>query len=255
MKVCVLASGSKANSIWIEDGYTACVVDNGLSLRQFKLRVEEANLNLNILSAIFVTHEHTDHISGVSDLASHLNINVYTGKLSEGRSLAEFGHLKHTVISHNDVVEHGSMFFHALQSSHDTPDPLIYIIRGQDRTLGIATDLGYVTDEILENFQNLDTLVLEFNHDKEMLIAGRYPAFLKRRILGDKGHLSNTQAAVFLSQVNHEKLKTVVLAHLSEHNNTPDLAMNAAIDAIKMGPGNPHIHVACQGKPSPVFEF
>ncbi|MDR2406032.1 MAG: MBL fold metallo-hydrolase [Deltaproteobacteria bacterium] len=253
MKVCVLASGSQANSIWVEHGATACVVDNGLSLKQFKLRVHEAKLNLKLLKAIFVTHDHSDHINGVGDLARHLGLKVYSGQVSREDFSCELERLDHSFITHQDTVTHGPLLIQAHKSSHDTLDPLVYTIRAENKSLGIATDLGCASEELLESFRNLDTLILEFNHDGEMLMYGTYPLFLKRRIHGDRGHLSNYQAAGILAKINHPKLKTVVLAHLSQHNNTPELAHNAALGAIKESDGNPHIFVASQDEPSPVF--
>jgi phosphoribosyl 1,2-cyclic phosphodiesterase len=254
MKFCLLASGSRGNSVWIEDAGSACLVDNGLPLSQFMSRCREASLRPSILSAIFVTHEHCDHLNGVGPLARELGVLVYTSPKLMDKKAGSIGPVRHRPIGPGDEVQEGPLSVRAFPASHDTVDPMVFVVSSGGRQLGIATDLGYVSAAVRDNFFNLDSLVLEFNHDEEMLRNGGYPAFLKRRVMGRKGHLSNREAAEFLSQVNHGRLKTVVLAHLSENNNTPELALQAARGCFKGRPSSPCIHVAGQHGPTPVFD-
>jgi phosphoribosyl 1,2-cyclic phosphodiesterase len=255
MKFCVLSSGSRGNAVWAEEGGSACLVDCGLGLELFRGRAAQAGLKTERLRAIFVTHEHTDHFSGVGPLARRLNAMIYASPVLWEEAGWRAGECGQEDISEGETVRVGSLAVQAVRSSHDTVDPLLYVLRGQGASLGVATDLGFAPKRIVAAFQWLDGMVLEFNHDLEMLRHGPYPAFLKKRILSRKGHLSNDQAADFLSKINHPGLRVVVLAHLSEHNNTPELAEAAARRTLEAGGGSPRVHVASQHGPSPVFEL
>ncbi|MDR2199157.1 MAG: MBL fold metallo-hydrolase [Deltaproteobacteria bacterium] len=255
MKFCVLASGSGGNATWIEEGDCACLVDNGLSFSEFKNRIKTAGLDLSLLRAVFVTHEHGDHLNGVGPLARGLNIPVYASPMLlevKGDTLCG---VDCRPISFWEIRKLGDLALQAVPSSHDTVDPFVFLASGGGKRLGIVTDLGCVSPQLRRCFNRLDSLILEFNHDEEMLKNGPYPPFLKKRILGPKGHLSNKTAAAFLSVLNHQDLKNVVVAHISKHNNTPDLAEEAALSSVRNGPGNPRVHVADQFVPTAVLEI
>jgi phosphoribosyl 1,2-cyclic phosphodiesterase len=254
MKFCMLASGSRGNAVWVEEGGSACLVDNGLPLKEFTLRARRAGLNTEKLTTIFVTHEHGDHLNGVGPLARSLNLEVYCSPRLLDLKNSFIGPINYRPISGGETVTVGPFTAEAILSSHDTVDPLIYVIRGGGASLGIATDLGFVPKLVAHGFRDLDGMVLEFNHDQTMLLNGTYPAFLKQRVRSRKGHLSNEQAGEFLASVCHEGLKVVVLAHLSEKNNTPELALEAAREYVGKSPGKPHIHVADQYVPTPIFD-
>ncbi|MDR2338546.1 MAG: MBL fold metallo-hydrolase [Deltaproteobacteria bacterium] len=255
MKFCLLASGSKGNSLWVEEGPTAFLVDNGLSLSDFMGRARARGLNTAMLKSVFVTHEHTDHINGVGRLAKTLNLEVYASPVLMREKGDRLGAVRCKPISEGDEVAVGTVKVRAIKSSHDTVDPLIYLIKAPKATLGIATDLGEAAPEVIRHFQGLDAIILEFNHDTKMLFEGTYPGFLKKRVSGNRGHLSNDQAAEFLSQVTHQGLKVVVLAHLSENNNSPELAYKAATGCLGKCAGKPAIHVAQQDHPTDVFDL
>lgn len=245
MRFCLLASGSSGNSTWVEEDGRAILIDNGLTLKNFRMRASRAGLDLGRLLAIFVTHEHGDHLNGVDPLARHLGLGVYASPAVirlKGDTLGVMG----IPLAAGETVRLGPFAVLALGSSHDTVDPLVYHVRAGGRSLGIATDMGEVSPGIRAAFRGLDALVLEFNHDPGLLAGGSYPPFLKARVGGMRGHLSNGQAADFLAEVTHPRLSLVVAAHLSKENNRPELALEAARGAVAKGGGGAAVHVAGQ---------
>jgi phosphoribosyl 1,2-cyclic phosphodiesterase len=255
MRFCLLASGSKGNCLWIEEGGVAIIIDNGLSLSELKSRVKKRNLDFKSLAAVFLTHEHSDHMSGVGVLCRAYGLTLHTSPLTLNAAYDGIGKVDFSPIVSGETVKIGPLVVSAFSSSHDSVDSQVYVIRGSNSSLGMATDLGVVTHLVRQNFLSLTALVLEFNHDLKMLLKGPYPLFLKQRVRSRRGHLSNADASVFLSQVNHSGLKLVVLSHLSETNNDPLLALSAAKEAISKGPGKPKIQAANQWEPTPVFEI
>ncbi|MDR2611688.1 MAG: MBL fold metallo-hydrolase [Deltaproteobacteria bacterium] len=257
MRFCVLASGSSGNSIWVEDRGAALVIDNGLSLSDFRRRTGVRGLDPRRIIGILVTHEHGDHIGGVGPLARACRAPVHgspaTLEIANGRGRLGEGRCR--ILSAGETASLGPFRVSAYSSSHDAADPQVYVLRSGGKAVGIATDLGVVTEDLVAAFSGLDAAVLEFNHDAGMLESGDYPVFLKRRVRGRKGHLSNAQGAEFLARLNHPGLKRVILGHLSRRNNLPELAAAAASAAIEGGPGSPAVTVACQHEPTPLFEI
>ena len=255
MRLCVLSSGSKGNCVWIEAGGRALVVDSGLSLVETRRRAAAAGLDIGRAKAILVTHEHGDHVRGVGPMARKLGIPVYA---TAGTAEAAGSQLSGCPILRSfeagDELDLGFLKVSTISSSHDAADPIVLTASEPGGAkMGLATDLGTATSLVLAAFRELDALVLEANHDLPMLLDGPYPWWLKQRVRGRQGHLSNEQASEALAECLHEGLSRIVLAHLSEVNNTPE----AALSAIRLTPGLDFSRVAVAGQwaPTAVFDF
>ena len=216
-----LGSGSRGNGTIVEIGGERILVDCGFTLKQAEARLARFDLKAADISAILVTHEHSDHIGGVGALAYKYAIPVYAsfGTLDSARKSAS--------VVGNAINAHGPFNVGAVEVTpvvvpHDAREPTQFVFRHAGCAVGVVSDLGCVTPFVVEQFSGLDGLLMESNYDLHMLANGRYPERVKRRIASDLGHLSNEQAASFLSRIGHEEL-VVVIGHVSEENNHPDL--------------------------------
>lgn len=225
MKFCVLSSGSKANCTYIEAAGTRILIDCGLSGKKTEERMRDAGLNPSDLDAIIVTHEHHDHVHGVGTLSRKFKIPVFA---NEGTA----SHLP--AVYHHELIRTGENFWVKTLSidpvsiSHDAEDPVGYVIRASGFHFAHFTDLGRVTQLVKTAISGAHALVLESNHDQEMLKYCDYSWDLKNRISSSHGHLSNDTAANLINEILHPELSTVVLAHLSENSNTPEKALETA---------------------------
>ncbi|MFC1574146.1 MBL fold metallo-hydrolase [Candidatus Latescibacterota bacterium] len=234
MKVCILGSGSKGNSIYIESRNTAVLIDQGFSHKQLKERLDSRGIDQSKIQAILVTHEHDDHIKGVGISARKLDIPVYgtTGTLGTKKNI--FSGDEHVL-----PVESGTSFtIGALEIlpftvSHDAVDPVQFCVLSGKKKFATATDLGFVSKLVEERLRDSDIVVVEANHDVDMLKNGSYPWELKQRIMSRFGHLSNRNAAELIFNLSHGKTKRVVLAHLSEENNTAECAERAVQEVFE----------------------
>ena len=246
LSVCVLASGSKGNAIYVSDGSTSILVDAGLSGVEIQRRMAAAGLDANDLNAIVVSHEHSDHIRGVGVMARRFHLPVY---ISEGTASASRGQLgriddmRHFSIGQTFSID--DLVIHPFATSHDARDPSGFTVARNDRKVGIATDLGMATGMVKHHLKTCSLLVLEANHDPTMLTEGPYPWPLKQRIQSRNGHLSNQDSRDLLGEIKHDGLCHVVLAHLSETNNTAEKAIEAVQEALQHG-DRLELHVACQ---------
>jgi phosphoribosyl 1,2-cyclic phosphodiesterase len=225
----VLASGSGGNALAVEHDGITVFFDAGLSCREHLKRLEQAGFTGIEPVALFLTHEHSDHVSGAGVVARKWGIPVYaTGGTFRGTG-GRIGKLPEAVEMENgSTVEMKSMSVTSFSLPHDADDPSGYVIEWNGGRLGIATDLGTPGPLVVQMLSGCSSLVLEFNHDRDMLWSGPYPWPLKQRIDSSTGHLSNEAAASLLETVVDEELGVCVLAHLSEENNRPGLAMEAA---------------------------
>ena len=234
MRFAVLGSGSRGNSALVSSSDTRVLIDCGFALRETIKRLARLGMHPGELDAILVTHEHADHVNGVELLARHYGIPVY---LSDGtlrglrKPLQPAGLLKA-----GQRLELKDLEVTAVGVAHDAREPLQYVISDGRRRFGQLTDLGSVTAEVLECYRGLDALVVEANHDSEMLERGPYPYPLKVRVGGQWGHLNNRQSAEFVAELGWEGLQHLVLAHLSEKNNTPQLARQCFVDTLGCDP-------------------
>jgi phosphoribosyl 1,2-cyclic phosphodiesterase len=248
LRVCSLGSGSGGNGLIVEAGDDAAVirilVDDGFTPRQLERRLQRAGLTLESLDAVFVTHEHSDHIGGVAALARRRPIDVYC---TDGTAQAA-GFARHDVgwrrVEAGVSISIGPLSVMPFPVPHDATEPVQYLFTDGARRAGLLTDAGAATDVIVSALSNLHALVLECNHDPQMLAAGAYPPFLKQRIAGPYGHLSNEQAAEILDAIDRRALGWIAAAHLSKKNNRPGFARRAL--ATVMGCRDDEIDVADQ---------
>jgi phosphoribosyl 1,2-cyclic phosphodiesterase len=240
-----LASGSGGNATLIEatghngEPPTRLLVDCGLPLRRLTAALAARGVEPESLDAVFVTHEHSDHVGGVGALHRRHGTAVWG---SEG-TLAAAGLVGTTCITRcGETVIVGDLSIHPFAVPHDAAEPLQLVVRHGERRLGIVTDLGEPTEGVIAALAGCDALLLECNHDPLMLEQGPYPVWLKRRIAGSRGHLANGQSADLLAGCRHDGLRHVVAAHLSARNNRPDLAV-AALGPVLAASGT-QLHVA-----------
>ena len=256
MRFSVLGSGSKGNCTLVESGSTAILIDAGFSGKEIRRRLALVDRCPEDLTAIVVTHEHGDHISGVGVLSRRCSLPVYanagTHRASEKRvknlyRRIEFGTGVGFVIDDLEV--------HPFRISHDTADPVGYVISNGDVSLAYCTDTGRVTRLINHHVCKCRALILEANHDPQMLMDGPYPMPLKQRVRSNQGHLSNGDAARFLAGLADSSLRHVVLSHLSETNNTPELAeqrIRRELDSLDI---HFKLLLACQNRPIPFISL
>jgi len=248
VRLCVLSSGSGGNSLWVDAGPTRILIDAGLPLRETAKRCRSAGLDVRDLTDVFLTHEHADHAHAAGVLARKLRVRVHAtrGTMRELRDLPP-EELRCGVRSGVPVRLQG-LTVTPVALPHDACEPVAYVVEDETAKAAIVTDLGSVTAGLVRALKDLDALVLEMNHDVRLLDEGPYPWSLKRRIRGDLGHLSNEQGAKLLQRVLHGGLRHLVLAHLSEHNNTVNHARRAAERVLEKHGGSVQVRVASQGK-------
>lgn len=242
-QVCVLSSGSKGNCTYITDGTTKILLDAGICCRDIQAKLTEIGEDLSAIDGVVITHEHTDHIRGLKTLCNKIDIPVY----SHSKTLTAIDYAldirtkKYALNDFDNGFYIKSIFVKPFRVMHDAAYPVGYTFNRGKAKITSVTDLGMLGPNIVENAKGSDLVILESNHDEEMLKNGRYPEMLKRRILGRLGHLSNKTASELVNALVTSGTKQFILAHLSEENNLPVLAYEAACSTI-CGAG------ACIGK-------
>lgn len=219
-----LNSGSNGNCYYVGNGTEAVLVDAGLSCRETECRMARLGLSMKAVKAIFISHEHGDHIKGVNVLSKKYNLPVYFTKntfrfsrLSVQKSLVR-------IFRGGEPVAVGNLGITAFAKHHDARDPHSFIVEGNDTIIGVFTDIGNVCDNLTSHFKQCHAAFLEANYDADMLEKGRYPIHLKQRIRGGKGHLSNDEALALFKQHRPAHMSHIFLAHMSKDNNDPELA-------------------------------
>ncbi|HEY7772654.1 MAG TPA: MBL fold metallo-hydrolase [Marinagarivorans sp.] len=227
MRFASVGSGSNGNALVIASGDTYLLVDCGFSLKELTSRLRRVDLTPSDLTAVLVTHEHADHIRGVGPLARRFGLPVYmTEGTGSSRALGRVEN--HCVISAGETFDIGDITVQAYRVPHDAREPVQFAFESRDgKRLGLLTDTGSIPDQLAACYHGVQALVLEANHDPEMLARGPYPASLKQRVGGFWGHLSNQQCAGLVEQLDLTMLQHLVIAHISQKNNTPQLVLNA----------------------------
>lgn len=231
IRFCTLFSGSSGNCTFISDGDTNLLIDAGVSASKIVNSLKYIGVSPEEIDAILITHEHSDHISGVRVLSSKYSIPVYANGRTMEAVLCSAGVLSDSLIN---IRETGSTFeirsavVRSFKTPHDSAESVGYIIDLNDRRFGIATDTGCVTKGMLSVLARCEAVLLESNHDVDMLNSGKYPYALKMRILSGRGHLSNSDCAWLATQLALWGTKHIALGHLSENNNTPEKAYAAS---------------------------
>lgn len=242
MRLCSIASGSSGNCTYIGSENTHLLIDAGISAKRIVTGLNELGLKPEELSGIMITHEHSDHIQGLGVLSRKYGIPIYGTKgttqgILEATSLGKFdAGLLHEVECDREIIL-GDIMVRPFRISHDAKEPCGYVACSGQKRVAVATDIGIYDDYTIMNLQRLDALILEANHDVKMLQVGTYPYYLKQRILGDKGHLSNENSGRLLNRILHDDFKAVLLGHLSKENNYERLAYETVKMEVTLGEG------------------
>ena len=233
LKICMLASGSKGNCTYISDGVTDILMDIGLCYRDLSGRAQTAGIDLSKVSAVINSHCHSDHCKGMRTFINRNKVPVYSHIIGSG-ALKNCAHLEINEITEFDKSFNiGGILVTPFCLSHDAPYCCGFSFVSGDSKISIATDLGKTDEKVLANMYESNLVVIESNHDTDMLKFGRYPENLKRRILSDKGHLSNSQCSAAVKKLFDKGTKNFILAHLSEENNLPELAFSSLTEYLK----------------------
>ena len=255
MHYSVLGSGSKGNAIYIESGQTAIMIDAGFSGKELEKRLAVHERELAKLDALFLTHEHSDHIRGAGVISRRCSLPVFANEGTFTGSEKTVGKLHKRIefeTGTRTVVK--DLEVRSFRVSHDALDPVGYLVSDGKYSIACCTDTGKVTQLIASRLTGCDALILEFNHDLTMLKNGPYPFALQQRVRSNQGHLANDDAAAFLKDVIHDKVQQVVLAHLSEANNSAEIALQSAAAVL---PKQLHslLSVASQHHPGELFKL
>ena len=250
MKVKTIASGSKGNCSIVLCNNTNIIIDMGISYLTLKRSLEENSLSFEQFSGILITHSHKDHINGLKSLIKHTNLIVYIPEKMYEELEEYVPKYRCSFIEDNFQIQ--DVEIELIHTSHDAPCSVGYIITYNDKSLVYVTDTGYINRKYLAKMTEKDIYVIEANHDEIMLMDGPYPRFLKERVISDKGHLSNKTTAKYLKKIIGKNTKYIVLAHLSEKNNTEDKALEAVHE--ELGETKTQILIARQKEESPMLE-
>ena len=228
MRVIVLSSGSKGNTTYIETQQAKILIDAGNTCKYILNKLEEYNIIPSSIDAILITHTHSDHVKGLPVLTKKINPCVYITE----KMYPYLDYLENYKIINKDTIKIKDMLINVIKTSHDTEDSVGYIVNNDNKSIVYITDTGYINKKYFELLKNRDIYIMESNHDIEMLNNSSYPFATRQRILSDKGHLSNYDSAKYLSTFIGDKTKYILLAHLSEENNTIDLAYQTLTERL-----------------------
>ena len=265
MRLCSIASGSSGNCIYAGTDNTHVMFDAGISGKRIEQGLNTLGLKTSELQGVLVTHEHMDHISGLGVVARKCGLPIYATEgtieaIKMNSSVGVIDPALFRVIRADETFAIGDMEITPISTSHDAAEPVAYTFRQGKKRGAVVTDLGKYDEYIIDRITGLDVLFLESNHDVRMLQVGSYPYYLKQRILGDKGHLSNENSGRLLASVLHDNFKMVMLGHLSKENNYAELAYETVRLEVNLG-DNPYnssdfpIKVAKRDCVSEVLEF
>jgi phosphoribosyl 1,2-cyclic phosphodiesterase len=251
MITCSLCSGSKGNSIFIKSEKASILIDAGISTKQLCLRLKEIGEAPENIDAIFITHEHSDHLKGVPVFAKRYKCPVFISRFVEKESLEKVKSMEFFVCG--DTITFKDMQISSFQIPHDAVDPVGFVVRNNGNAIGIATDMGKPTFLIKEKIRACSTLFLEFNHDEEMLLTGDYPWHLKQRIRSNHGHLSNMDAINLLKDIDSEIIKNIFISHISEQNNSYDKIKSDILKHLSCKLKNKNFYFTFQNKASNII--
>lgn len=253
MKVSVLGSGSKGNSIFITDDEFCFIVDAGFSGREQDRRLSALNYTIKDIHAILITHDHSDHINGAGVIARHSGAPVYANLKMHKKLFRRLGkRVEFLDIECNNILNLNNFKINPFETPHDAIHSNGFIIEHNNSKLGIATDIGFPSKNVINSLRHCDTIILESNHDLHMLATGPYPKILQDRVRGNQGHLSNCQTAEILKAISHKNLKRIIFVHLSEENNKKELVLQSAQEALR--DFNTEIIISSQYEPTKLFE-
>ena len=253
MKLCVLASGSKGNCTYVATAQSKILIDIGTTSLYAEKKLKEIEIDPKEINGIFVTHTHTDHISGIRVFVKKYHTKLYiTSKIYEELK-TRFPINNYEIVE--DQINIGDLKIELFKTSHDAPDGNGYILTSHGSSIAYVTDTGYINIKNHPKLMNKNLYVMESNHDVEMLMNGSYPYHLKQRILGDEGHLSNVDCCSYLSKFIGDETKDIILIHLSEENNCPEKALDTLNRTLKKHEKSvEHIYIASQNERTDLIE-
>ena len=240
MRLCSIASGSSGNCIYVGSEQTHLLIDTGISKKKIDEGLGKLGIKGEELSGILITHEHLDHIQGLGVFTRKYGIPIYATKgtitgIMECKNIGNMPDGLFREVQVNQSFAIGDLEIKPFAISHDANEPSGYRVENEEKSIAVATDLGEYDDYIVENLKDLNAIILEANHDVHMLEVGPYPYYLKQRVLSSRGHLSNELTGRLLCNILHEKLKYIVLGHLSKENNYEELARETVKLEVTMG--------------------
>lgn len=233
IEACSLSSGSKGNCFFIKTGKDAFLVDAGISCRQITQRLQAIGHHISEIKGIFITHEHTDHIRGLEVLLKRFQIPIYINWRTLSYSPVKIPTTVVRNFNSNERMMVGEALVEARRKRHDAADPCLFSFYYRGNKISVITDLGQPCEHVVNAIRHSNILFIETNHDEHMLHRGPYPQFLKQRILGNEGHLSNTQAGCLVRDHASPNLEYIFLSHISETNNTPRLALETFANLVQ----------------------
>jgi phosphoribosyl 1,2-cyclic phosphodiesterase len=264
MRLIVLGSGSSGNTLYVESGATRVLIDAGLSARETARRMTDVGIDPSALDAIVITHEHSDHVKGVRVMSKTAEVPIFVSDATRAElhfTTGNEGVRWGEAISSSQPFRIGSLDFNPFAIPHDGVDTFAFTVESQGVKVGVVTDLGYITRLVSERLRGSDLVVIESNHDRDMLKVGPYPWPLKQRIASNSGHLSNDETARWMREDFDGRAEYLVLAHLSSKCNHPELARLSALQALDShGPlffpdSERRVRVAHQSHPTEWFEL
>jgi phosphoribosyl 1,2-cyclic phosphodiesterase len=249
LQVTSLNSGSNGNCYYVGNENEAVLIDAGISCREIDRRMKKLGLSMEKVKAVFISHEHSDHIRGLTSVAHKYRLPVYSTAATFGSGVIYLDRALQQHLVPEEAVFVGGICVFPFSKFHDAADPISFLVRYKGATVGVFTDIGRPCDRVVQYFRQCHACLLEANYDEEMLERGNYPRFLKNRIRGGHGHLSNQQALDLFRAHRPEFMTHLVLTHLSNNNNTPELVSNLfAPHAEEL-----HISIASRFGPTDVF--
>ena len=232
MKVCVLSSGSKGNSVLVQTDSTKVLIDLGVTKSYIEEKLDEINVDPREIKAVLITHTHTDHIQGLKVFLKRYHPVLYVNKVILEQLYDYIDDFDYELYDKDNIVI-DDININIIKTSHDVKGSVGFVLENSDKSVVYITDTGYINAKYYDKLSNKNLYIFESNHDVEMLMNGKYPYHLKQRILGDKGHLSNIDSSYYLSNFVGNNTKTIILAHLSDDNNTYDKAKNTLEETLK----------------------
>lgn len=263
MRVCSIASGSSGNCIYVGSDNTHVIIDAGISGKRIEEGLNSLGLSTKDLDAILITHEHSDHVASIGVISRKYSVPMYATKgtiegITQQKCIGPVDRSLFCEIAADRDFVIEDLHINPIEVSHDALEPVAYRIEHNGSSVGVCTDLGTYNEKIIKGFAGVDALFLEANHDVHMLQVGRYPYYLKQRILSDRGHLSNENCGRLLCRLLHDDMKSITLGHLSAENNLAELAYEAVrleilMDECDYSPADFEIRVAKRSEPSEVI--
>lgn len=246
-----LNSGSNGNCYYVGNAQDAVLIDAGISCRETERRMERLGLSMQMVRAIFISHEHTDHVRGIGQLAKKYQLPVFMTPRTRQQCQLPDNRFPIRPLQSSEPVRIGELCVTAFPKQHDASDPHSFLVTYGDTRVGVFTDIGVACENVVHHFRQCHAAFLEANYDEDLLEHGRYPYFLKQRIRGGQGHLSNQQALDLFRTHRPSYMSHVLLSHLSKDNNNPQVAM----DLFSAHTGNTRVVVASRYQETEVFEI